>query len=134
HRRRTSIPQPGPGRAAAARSPAARARAAAKRGRRRKRAPLGEAARWAESPDQLSALNDALDLLAPEEPRKAELVTLRFFAGMSTPEAAAGPGVSAPTAERWRAFARTWLLADLDGETRSRPLASGRRTSPSRRR
>ena len=48
-----------------------------------------------------------------EEPRKAELVVLRFFAGMTIPEAALALGVSVPTAERWWAFARTWLYADL---------------------
>ena len=80
------------------------------------RVTLDEAVRWADSPDHLLALNDALDRFAAEEPRKAELVTLRFFGGMTMPEAADALGVSVATAERWWAFARAWLYADLDGE------------------
>lgn len=41
------------------------------------------------------------------------MVKLRFFARMSNPEAAAALGISVATAERWWAFARTWLYADL---------------------
>ena len=91
----------------------ARARLAQKRGGGRKRVPLDEAHRIAETPDGLLALDDALTRFAVEEPAKAELVKLRFFAGLSTPEAAAALGVSVATAERWWAFARTWLYADL---------------------
>jgi RNA polymerase sigma factor (TIGR02999 family) len=96
----------------------ARPRLAGKRGGDRRRVPLDEAVRRAESPAHLLALNDALDRFAAAEPRKAELVTLRFFAGMSTPEAAEALGVSVATAERWWAFARTWLYADLADENR----------------
>lgn len=99
----------------------ARARTAEKRGGRRNRVPLDEAARWAESPEHLLDLDDALARFAAEEPRKAELVVLRSFGGMSTPEAAAALGVSVPTAERWWAFARTWLYAELDGEKVENP-------------
>ena len=59
------------------------------------------------------ALDDALTRFAAQEPGKAELVKLRFFARMSNPEAAAALGISLATAERWWAFARTWLYADL---------------------
>src|SRR5205085_7962669 len=79
----------------------ARRRLAGKRGGRCRRVPLDEAHRAAETPDGLLALDDALARLAAEEPRKAELVKLRFFAGLSTPEAAAALGVSVATAERW---------------------------------
>jgi RNA polymerase sigma factor (TIGR02999 family) len=99
----------------------ARARNADKRGGRRKRVPLDEGARWAELPDHLLALDEALAQFAAEEPRKAELVVLRFFGGMTTPEAAAALGVSVPTAERWWAFARAWLYAELDGENSETP-------------
>ena len=58
----------------------------------------------------------ALTRFAVVEPRKAELVVMRFFAGRTIPEAALALGVSVPTAERWWAYARTWLYADLDGE------------------
>ena len=77
---------------------------------------MDDAVRWTESPDHLLALQDALERFATEEPRKAELVVLRFFAGMTIPEAAQALGVSVPTAERWWVFARTWLYADLDGD------------------
>ena len=93
----------------------ARARAADKRGGSRERVPLDEAVRSTESPEDILALEDALERFAVEEPRKAELVVLRFFAGMTIPEAAQALGVSVPTAERWWAFARTWLYADLEG-------------------
>jgi DNA-directed RNA polymerase specialized sigma24 family protein len=78
--------------------------------------PLDEAHGALESPDDLVALDDALARLAAAEPRKAELVKLRFFAGLSNPEAAAALGVSLATAERWWAFARAWLYADLGGD------------------
>jgi RNA polymerase sigma factor (TIGR02999 family) len=94
----------------------ARARAADKRGGRQRRVPLEEAALRAESPEQLLALEAALARFAEEEPRKAELVALRFFAGMTVGEAAAALGVSVATAERWWTFARTWLYAELDEE------------------
>jgi hypothetical protein len=47
--------------------------------------------RWNESPDHLLALEDTLARFAVEEPRKAELVVLRFFAGMTIPELRATP-------------------------------------------
>jgi RNA polymerase sigma factor (TIGR02999 family) len=99
----------------------ARARAAEKRGGRRERVPLDEAARLAESPEHLLALEEALTRFATEEPRKAELVVLRFFGGMSTADAAQALGVSVPTADRWWAFARTWLYAELDEENSRNP-------------
>jgi RNA polymerase sigma factor (TIGR02999 family) len=99
----------------------ARARAAHKRGGGLRRVPLDDNARWTESPDHLLALEDALRRFAAEEPRKAELVVLRFFAGMNTAEAAEALGVSVPTAERWWTFARAWLFADLDEEVLGNP-------------
>jgi RNA polymerase sigma factor (TIGR02999 family) len=84
-----------------------------KHGGGRLRVPLDEAQGITESPDELLALDDALTRFAVEEPAKAELVKLRFFAGLSTPEAAAALGVSVATAERWWTFARAWLFADL---------------------
>lgn len=94
----------------------ARARLADKRGGRRIRVPLEEIARGAESPEGLLDLDDALARFAAEEPKKAELVVLRFYGGQTTAEAAAALGISVPTAERWWAFARVWLFAELDGE------------------
>jgi len=61
----------------------------------------------------LLALDEALDKLAAVEPHKAELVKLRYFAGLTMAEAAAALGVSLATAERYWAFARSWLYVEL---------------------
>ena len=63
--------------------------------------------------EDLLALDEALDKLAQEEPAKAELVKLRFFAGLTMPEVAKVLGVSLATAERHWTYARTWLFAKL---------------------
>lgn len=63
--------------------------------------------------DELLALNDALDKLAEQDKQKAELVKLRYFAGMDFEEAAEILGVSVPTANRWWAYARAWLFKEL---------------------
>jgi RNA polymerase sigma factor (TIGR02999 family) len=99
----------------------ARTRTADKRGGHRQRVQLDEVVCWTESPRHLLALEDALDRFAVEEPRKAELVVLRFFAGMTIPEAAHALEVSVPTAERWWSFARVWLYSDLEGEELGNP-------------
>jgi RNA polymerase sigma factor (TIGR02999 family) len=67
----------------------------------------------AEPPDELLDLNDALDKLAQEDPACAELVKLRFFAGLTLDEAAEMLGVVRRTADRYWAFARSWLYAAL---------------------
>ena len=63
--------------------------------------------------DQLLAVNDALEKLALVEPRKAELVKLRYFAGLTVEEAAGALGISEPTAKRWWAYARAWLFREM---------------------
>jgi RNA polymerase sigma factor (TIGR02999 family) len=60
--------------------------------------------------DQLLAVHDALDQLAAQEPKMAELVKLRFFVGLTNKEAAEILAVSEPTVERWWTFARAWLF------------------------
>lgn len=92
----------------------ARRKATVKHGGGRRRVPLVDVQQDNASLDELLALDDALTRFAVHEPAKAELVKLRFFAGMSNSEAAAALGISVPTAERWWAFARTWLFADLN--------------------
>lgn len=94
----------------------ARRKQAVKRGGGRRRVPLEEFHRVTESPEDLLDLDDALTRFAAEEPDKARLVQLRFFAGLSTPDAAAALGISVATAERWWTFARTWLYSELQGE------------------
>jgi RNA polymerase sigma factor (TIGR02999 family) len=65
--------------------------------------------------DDLEALSEALDALASEDGPKAELVKLRFFAGLSIEEAAACLGISRATAVRHWAYARAWLYDRLGG-------------------
>lgn len=68
--------------------------------------------------DDLIALDEALARLSAREPVRAELVKLRFFAGLTMPEAAAALGISLATAERYWTFARAWLYAEMaDGDT-----------------
>jgi RNA polymerase sigma factor (TIGR02999 family) len=81
-----------------------------------RRVPLHDHHRITQSPDDLLALDEVLTRFAVEEPAKAELVKLRFFAGLSTAEAAAALGISVATAERWWAYARTWLFSELQDE------------------
>src|SRR5437588_5855444 len=61
----------------------------------------------------LLALDEALSRLAETEPAKAELVKLRFFAGLTMPEAAAALDISLASAERCWTFAKSWLYAEL---------------------
>jgi RNA polymerase sigma factor (TIGR02999 family) len=88
-----------------------------KRGGRRRRQELVDLSGAADaSPDDLLDLNDALDRLAAGYPDCAELVKLRFFAGLSLAEAAATLGLSRRTADdRW-AFARAWLFKTLGSD------------------
>jgi RNA polymerase sigma factor (TIGR02999 family) len=80
----------------------------------RRRIDLHEAISVADSPhDDLLALDEALTRLAAREPAKAQLVTLRYFAGLSIDEAADLMHISRTTAKRYWAFARAWLLAEL---------------------
>lgn len=65
--------------------------------------------------DQLLAVNEALETFAALDPRKAELVKLRYFIGMSFDEAATALGIAVPTAKQWWAYARAWLTVELRG-------------------
>lgn len=64
--------------------------------------------------DRLLRIHEALDRLAEEDPVKAELVKLRFFAGLRIPDAAEVLGLSATTAKRYWNYARAWLFDALD--------------------
>ena len=64
--------------------------------------------------DELLAIHDALDRLAAHDPRKAELVKLRYFAGLSFEETAGVLGISVPTAHRDWAYARAWLHQEIE--------------------
>jgi RNA polymerase sigma factor (TIGR02999 family) len=92
----------------------ARDRGRLKRGGGRRRLHLDDSdLSVAEPPDELLILNDALDKLAQEDRDCAELVKLRFFAGLTLDEAARTLGVVRRTADRYWAFARSWLYAAL---------------------
>jgi RNA polymerase sigma factor (TIGR02999 family) len=64
--------------------------------------------------ERLLALHGALDRLALQEPVKAELVKLRFFAGLTIEESAALLGLSEPTAKRHWTYARAWLYREIE--------------------
>jgi RNA polymerase sigma factor (sigma-70 family) len=61
------------------------------------------------------ALDEALAALAAEDPQKAELVKLRYFAGLELAEVADLLGISRATASRHWTFARAWLLERVEG-------------------
>ncbi len=63
--------------------------------------------------EQLLALHEALDALAAHDAEKAQLVKLRFFAGLTLVEAAKVLGLSEPTAKRYWAYARAWLYRKI---------------------
>jgi RNA polymerase sigma factor (TIGR02999 family) len=67
----------------------------------------------------LEALDKALTKLEAEDPHKAELVKLRFFAGLTMPEIAQVLKISLATAERHWTYARTWLFAELNDRDNS---------------
>jgi RNA polymerase sigma factor (TIGR02999 family) len=74
------------------------------------------AAPAAEDARDLLALDDALAQLEAEEPQKARLVKLRYFAGLSLADAAAALGISPATAKRHWIYARSWLYGKLHGK------------------
>jgi RNA polymerase sigma factor (TIGR02999 family) len=66
-----------------------------------------------EHADDLLALDEALAKLAAQDPRKAQLVNLRYFAGLTIVQTAAALGISEATAHRWWNYARAWLREEL---------------------
>ena len=93
----------------------ARKRNAGKRGGGAARVNLEDVAAIGSGPGpELIALDDALNALAKVDPRKAQVIELRFFAGLSVDETAEVLKVSADTVMRdWR-LARAWLMAELN--------------------
>ena len=67
--------------------------------------------------EELLSLDEALTKFERQWPVKAELVKLKYFAGLTTREASQAIGVSTATAERYWKFARAWLHAQLKSET-----------------
>ena len=95
----------------------ARRRATARRGGGRQRVPLDAVVDYFEDQGlDLVAIHEALDRLAERNGRQAQVVTLRYFGGLTVPEIAEALGVSVGTVERdWR-IARAWLSNELRGE------------------
>ena len=68
--------------------------------------------------DQLLAVNEALEKFSTVDARKAELVKLRYFVGMTFDEAAEVMGIAVPTAKEWWAYARAWLRVEVGATPR----------------
>ena len=66
--------------------------------------------------EELLALDEALNKLAAQDPDKAKLVELRYFAGLTGEEAAKVLGISPATADRYWVYARAWLQAEVRGD------------------
>ena len=92
----------------------ARAKRSEKRGGIRERKPLEDVAAPLPN-DELLALHEALDQLAAEDPLKAQLVELRYFAGLTGDQAADVMGISPSSADRHWVFARAWLQTKVRG-------------------
>jgi RNA polymerase sigma factor (TIGR02999 family) len=94
----------------------ARRKAAARRGGERTRLELAPGLAVTREPrEDLIALDEALDRLAAEDPLKAELVKLRYFGGLTLPEAAVVLRLPERTAGRHWAYARAWLRRAVEG-------------------
>jgi RNA polymerase sigma factor (TIGR02999 family) len=93
----------------------ARRKRTQKRGGGRQREPLDGVA-TPEPDEELLALDEALERLAAKDPQKAQLVELRYFAGLTSDEAAEVLGISPSTADRYWAYARAWLQTAVRGD------------------
>ena len=95
----------------------ARRKHSLKRGSGAHREELGESHLLQDVPsEEVLAVDEALDLLAGEDPTSAKLVKFRYFVGMTMEEAAAALGLSQRTAERLWAYARAWLRRKIGSE------------------
>jgi RNA polymerase sigma factor (TIGR02999 family) len=94
----------------------ARRKQTLRRGGQRQRLDLELAEPAAARPSEdLLALDAALEKLADKDRRKAELVKLRYFAGLTMEQTAAALGISLATANRWWNYARAWLHQEIAG-------------------
>lgn len=96
----------------------ARQKASLKRGGDRERVELAdiETAVLPLACDDILGLDEALQKLEQQHPRKAELVKLRFYAGLTTAQAAQMLGISTSTAENDWTYARSWLRLEMSGD------------------
>ena len=96
----------------------ARRKSRLKRGGQQERVDLDQVQLATDSdPAMVLSIDQALEKLAKAHPQKAELVKLRFFVGLSLPEAARALNLSETTVKRHWAFARAWLYGELAEET-----------------
>jgi RNA polymerase sigma factor (TIGR02999 family) len=94
----------------------ARSKSAERRGGGRRRVVVEVADLAARQDDaKLLALDEALAKLEQQHPAKAQLLKLRYFAGLSIREAAETLGISTATADRYWAYARAWLQREMTG-------------------
>ena len=109
----------------------ARSKKAGRHGGGQQRVHLDEVEIVAGVPDdELLAVHEALDRFALEHETKAELVKLRYFAGLTVKEAAGVLAISEPTAKRYWAYARAWLFREISRQENPSvpepgPLSSG---------
>jgi RNA polymerase sigma factor (TIGR02999 family) len=95
---------------------AARRRLTQRRGGEANRQPLEAVEQAAPAADEdVLAIDEALDRLGQIDPAKAALVKLRYFGGLTIPETAEALGISVTTANRYWAYARSWLHQELTG-------------------
>jgi RNA polymerase sigma factor (TIGR02999 family) len=100
----------------------ARHKAALKAGGGRQKLGLAQAEPAIEGPDlDLLALDEALTALEARDPRRARLVKLRYFAGLTVEQAAQALGISDSTADNDWAYARSWLRLAMLGDEPDRP-------------
>jgi RNA polymerase sigma factor (TIGR02999 family) len=90
-----------------------RTRARAKRGGGHERVTLDENMAVADDPTSFLALNDALERLAVMDPRKAQVVELHYFGGLTYQETAESLGISEATVDRDLRMAKAWLISEL---------------------
>jgi RNA polymerase sigma factor (TIGR02999 family) len=103
----------------------ARSKQRLKRGGDLERVPLDEVSvALPEADERLLDLDAALDKLAEKDPRKADLVKLRYFTGLTIAQAAEALGIADSTANRDWDFARAWLLREM-GRTEASTRAAG---------
>jgi RNA polymerase sigma factor (TIGR02999 family) len=86
-----------------------------KAGGDRRRVDLADVEAPNQSADEMLALHEALEALEQRDSRKATLVKLRFFAGLTNEQAAAALGISPSTADNDWAYARSWLKLKITG-------------------
>jgi RNA polymerase sigma-70 factor (ECF subfamily) len=91
----------------------ARARTREKRGGGAVRVSLAEGLLTSERGHDVVALDDALEALARLEPRKSQVVELRFFGGLSVDEVSESLGISPETVMRDWKFSKAWLMNEL---------------------